>query len=53
MTTHSPHRDWLSIAAEISIENDPAKLSILIDRLCCALDERKKAAFPLPSKSQS
>jgi len=46
MTTHSEDRDWISIAEQVSLEMDSAKLAILVDRLCSALDERKKVAFP-------
>ncbi len=34
--------DWRSIAEQASKEMDPAKLMILVEKLCCALrDERK------------
>ena len=45
MPTHS--EDWVSIAEKVSKEMDPAKLMNLVEQLCSALDDRKKAAFAL------
>ena len=45
MATHS--EDWISIAEQASVETDPAKLMTLVEQLCSALDDRKKAAFAL------
>jgi hypothetical protein len=36
----SQDRNWISIAEQASLEMDPAKLSILVKRLCRALDDR-------------
>jgi len=33
--------NWVSIAAQLCIEMDEAKLTILVKRLCCALDARQ------------
>ena len=52
MTIYSQDRDWISIAEQASVEMDSAKLAILVERLCSALDERRKAPLPLTSKSQ-
>ena len=40
MTMPSQDRNWISIAEQASVETDPAKLAILVKRLCCALDDR-------------
>jgi hypothetical protein len=40
MLTPSEDRNWVSIAEQLSIEMDEAKLAILVKRLCCALDDR-------------
>jgi len=44
MTTHS--EDWMSIAEQASKETNSARLITLVERLCNALDNRKKAAIP-------
>jgi hypothetical protein len=31
-------RDWRSIAEQVSKEMEPAKLMILVGKLCCALE---------------
>lgn len=41
-----PREDWRLIAEQASKELDPKKLIILVERLCCALDDRKKPALP-------
>jgi hypothetical protein len=43
--------DWQSIAEQVSNELDPAKLSILVEKLCGALDSahRPKSQFPAAS----
>jgi hypothetical protein len=51
MNTHSPDRDWISIAEQVSVEKDTAKLAILLERLCCALDDRRNAALPLAGRT--
>jgi hypothetical protein len=33
--------NWVSIAEQLSIEMDEAKVAILVKRLCCALDARQ------------
>ena len=33
--------NWVSIAEQLCIEMDEAKLTILVTRLCCALDARQ------------
>ena len=40
MITHCEDSNWVSIAEQISIEMDEAKLAILVKRLCGALDAR-------------
>ncbi|HZS97846.1 MAG TPA: hypothetical protein VFA40_13770 [Terriglobales bacterium] len=40
MTTPREDSNWVSIAEQLSIEMDDAKLTILVQRLCCALDAR-------------
>jgi hypothetical protein len=44
MTMPSQDRNWISIAEQVSVEKDPAKLAILVKRLCCALDDRGRRA---------
>jgi hypothetical protein len=36
-------QDWKSLAEQIRTEMDPSKLSSLVDKLCAALDARRKA----------
>ena len=47
MTQCFRNGDRQSIAEQVSKELDPAKLSILVERLCCALDgeHRQKSQF--------
>ena len=45
MITHPQDREWMSIARQASVEMDPAKLAILVEQLCAALDGRTKAAL--------
>jgi hypothetical protein len=40
MIMHSQDVDWVSIAEQVSVEMDSAKLAILVKRLCHALDAR-------------
>ena len=40
MITAREDSNWVSIAEQLSVEMDEAKLAILIKRLCCALDAR-------------
>lgn len=47
VTMHTQDRDWMSIAEQVSVEMDSAKLAILVERLCSALDDRKRRALPL------
>jgi hypothetical protein len=42
MAQHPPDEDWLSIAERASREMDPAKLTTLVAKLCCALDRERK-----------
>jgi hypothetical protein len=44
MITSSQDRNWISIAEQVCVEMDSAKLAILIKRLCCALDDRGGSA---------
>ena len=41
MITSREDRSWVSIAEQLSVEMDEAKLAILIKQLCCALDARQ------------
>jgi hypothetical protein len=41
--------DWRSIAEQTSKETDPAKLMILVEKLCCALDGVRKEKSQLPA----
>ena len=40
MAPNRGNEDWRSIAEETSKEMDPAKLTILVGKLCRALDKR-------------
>ena len=42
MTPHLGDGDWLSIAEQASTEMDPAKLTILVEKLCCALEGERR-----------
>ena len=41
MITSREDSNWVSIAEQLSIEMDEAKLAILVKQLCCALDARQ------------
>jgi hypothetical protein len=43
MAPQSRDQEWRLIAEQVSKEMDAAKLTILIERLCRALDEHHKA----------
>ena len=40
MSTSREDSNWVSIAEQLSLEMDEAKLAILVKQLCCALDAR-------------
>jgi hypothetical protein len=40
MITSRSDGNWVSIAEQLSLEMDEAKLAILVKQLCCALDAR-------------
>jgi hypothetical protein len=42
MALHPEDQEWRDIARQVSIEMDPAKLTILAGKLCRALDERNE-----------
>ena len=42
MAPNPRDQKWYSIAEQASKETDSAKLAILVDQLCTALDERMK-----------
>ena len=41
MTPNLAHTDWLSIAEQAGTEMNNAKLSVLIEQLCGAIDEEQ------------
>jgi hypothetical protein len=43
MSHDSKEQPWFSIAEQASKEIDATKLSLLVEQLCSALDERGKA----------
>jgi hypothetical protein len=47
MVPHLGDGDWRSFAEQASKEMDSARLSILIEKLCCALDGERKQKFRL------
>jgi len=52
MTPHLGDGDWLSIAEQASKEMDPAKLTILVEKLCCALEDERRGKSRLTARSQ-
>ena len=51
----APHRrdgDWVSIAEQASKEMDPAKLMILVEKLCRALEGEDRGKSQLTATSQ-
>jgi hypothetical protein len=42
MAQHLGEGDWRSIAEQTSTEKDPAKLMILVEKLCRALEGKRK-----------
>jgi hypothetical protein len=44
--------DWQSIAEQTSKETDPAKLMILVEKLCCALEGERREKSLLASDIQ-
>jgi hypothetical protein len=53
MTPHLGDGDWQSIAERASKEMDPAKLMILVEKLCCALEgERREKSQLAPTFKQ-
>jgi hypothetical protein len=51
MVPHLGDEDWRSIAEQASRETDPAKLTILVEKLCCALDGERKEKSRLAETS--
>jgi hypothetical protein len=52
MAPHHTDQKWYSLAEEASKETDPAKLTILVDKLCSALDEDRKKSIPFQNPQQ-
>jgi hypothetical protein len=52
MTPHPGDGDWLSIAEQASREMDPAKLTILVEKLCRALEGEGRGKSQLTATSQ-
>jgi hypothetical protein len=38
MAPHLGNEDWRSLAEQASKEMDPARLTMLVEKLCCALE---------------
>jgi hypothetical protein len=51
MTPHLGDGDWRTIAEQASKEMDPAKLMILVEKLCCALDGERRQKSQLAATS--
>jgi hypothetical protein len=55
MALYPEDQEWRDIAKQVSIEVDPAKLTILVGKLCRALDERNErkpqAQYPFSADS--
>ena len=45
--------DWRSIAEQTNKETDPAKLMILVEKLCCALEDEHREKSQLASELRS
>jgi hypothetical protein len=45
MAVHLRDEDWRSIAEQTTGEMDPAKLLILVEKLCCALDRELREKY--------
>jgi hypothetical protein len=52
MTPHLGDGDWLSIAEQASKEMDPEKLTILVEKLCWALEGERRGKSRLRATSQ-
>jgi hypothetical protein len=52
MITSREDSNWVSIAEQLSIEMDEAKLAILIKRLCHALDARRGPPTQRPDEER-
>jgi hypothetical protein len=52
MITPREDSNWVSIAEQLSVEMDQAKLAILVKRLCCALDARQRTAGLRPDEER-
>jgi hypothetical protein len=52
MAPHLGDGDWQSIAEQASKEMDPAKLTILVEKLCRALDGERKHKSRLAKTSR-
>jgi hypothetical protein len=48
MITSREDSNWVSIAEQVSVERDSAKLAILVERLCGALEDRHRQAEDQP-----
>ena len=52
MVPHLGDEDWRSIAEQTSKEMDPAKLMILVERFCCALEGARRQKSQLAATLQ-
>ena len=50
MPTPSQDRNWMSIAEQVTVEVDSAKLAILVERLCGALEDRHRQSEDQPKR---
>ncbi len=52
MVQHVGDGDWRSLAEQASKEMDPAKLTILVEKLCCALGGERREKSRLAETSR-
>ena len=50
MPTPSQGSNWMSIAEQVTVEMDSAKLAILVEQLCGALEDRHRQAEDQPKR---
>jgi hypothetical protein len=48
MASNPRDQEWCDIAEQVSTEMDPARLTVLVGKLCRALDERNERKSQAP-----
>ena len=52
MAAHLGDGDWRPVEEQIGREMDPAKLMILVEQLCCAIEVGGEESLCLPASSK-